>query len=1050
MKRSFSRAAAAALSLVFLCFGNAAGSEVKLDSKAFGAIQARHIGPAVMGGRITSLDAVIEDPRIIYVGSAGGGLWKSLDGGSTFRPVFEDYTMSIGAVAIDQSEPDTVWVGTGEPWPRNSTSVGTGLYKTVDAGANWKRVGLEDSERIGRIIVAPDDSQTVYVCALGHLWNDNEQRGLYKTTDGGESWERILYVDEGVGCADLAMDPQEPEILYAAMWQFRRQPHFFNSGGPGSGLHKSVDGGKSWERLQGGLPQGELGRIAVAVAPSRASRLYAMVESEKNDVYRSDDHGATWKAMKASSNVTARPFYFGLIVADPQDHERVYKPGQVLALSSDGGESWAFISAGVHPDHHALWINPRNPEHQIAGTDGGIYVSFNRGANWRFYANLPVSQFYQVRFDMAQPYNVYGGLQDNGSWTGPSRSAGGIGGHRWKNLGGGDGFHVWPDPADPDTVYWEFQGGNVSRRSLSRGDSQSIKPYPQQGEPEYRFNWNTPIHIGASSGALYVGAQFLFRSLDQGRSWTRISPDLTSNDPDKQRQSDSGGLTIDNTTAENHCTIYTISESSLEADIIWVGTDDGNLQVTRDGGKSWTDTTPNLPGSPPGAWVSSVQASRHDPASALATLDHHRSGDMSTYVFKTSDFGATWTALATDELEGYAHVVRDDLVNPDLLFLGTEFGLYISHDGGRHWARFEGNLPKTAVRDIAIHPRDHDLILATHGRGVVIIDDLTPLRQLTPEVLASNARILDSRPVYASGRSSDQRFQAGDWLGRTIPEAAHITYYLKKRHIFGDLKIEILDPAGKPVITLPGAGKRRGINRVTWAMRGRPPRSVRSPGALTAISVGPAAAEGTYTVKLTKGKEVLTGKIELVAAPGSDYSVEERRLKQETVSRLYAMQEDLAYLATSASEVRDKARKTAESIEQDDALGQSLGELSDGLDSLVKTMVATREAQGITGEQQLRERVVQLYSRVNAFGGPPTQSQLQRSQSLEDQLSRKRQAYESLIQDRLTSLNQRLQSAGLDAIEPLSRQQFESRSSSRGSAGRQWLRRFAGILPRAF
>jgi len=664
-----------------------AAAGIPIDESIFGALRARSIGPAVMSGRIAALDAVVAEPRIVYAGAASGGVWKSTNGGVSFRAVFDDHCQSIGAIAIDQAHPDTVWVGTGEPWVRNSVSVGDGVYRTVNGGDDWQRLGLEKTERIGKIVVDPADPSTVWVAALGHLWNANEERGLYKTTDGGATWQKILYVDENTGCTDIVLVPGLPNVVFACMWDFRRGPDTFRSGGPGSGLYRSLDGGKNWERLGAGLPEGELGRIAVDVSPTRPSRVYALVESADSGFYRSDDMGASWTRASEQRSVKGRPFYFALVVADPQDPDRVYKPSTRLLVSRDAGEIFSGVGGWVHVDYHALWINPKDPTHMICGNDGGVYVTRNRGGGWMHCGRLPVSQFYRVSVDSLQPYNVYGGLQDNGSWTGPSRSPGGIENADWQNLGGGDGFCVLADPLDPDIVYWEWQGGNISRKDRRSGDSKSIKPQPEADGAKLRFNWDTPIVISPTDPTrLYVGSQYLHRSTDRGESWVQMSPDLTTDDPELQRQEESGGLTVDNTTAENHCTIVTLAESPLDAKVIWVGTDDGNLQVTNDDGAGWRNVADRLPDLPAGTWVSCVEPGRHDRATAYVTCDGHRRGDMATHVFRTRDLGQTWERLTSNSLEGFARVIRQDPVNPDLLFLGTERGLFITVDGGVNWA----------------------------------------------------------------------------------------------------------------------------------------------------------------------------------------------------------------------------------------------------------------------------------------------------------------------------------------------------------------------------
>ncbi len=1031
----------AALAFTLIGLGAAADDDdsVTITSDTFGGIQARAIGPALMSGRIAAIDAVPGAPTTIWAGTASGGVWKSEDGGVTFEAVFDDDTQSIGAITVDPSNEDTVWVGTGETWVRNSVSVGDGVYRTTDGGDDWEHLGLEETERIARIIVDPSSSLRVFVCATGHLWNSNDERGVYRSTDGGASWEKTLFVDADTGCSDLAMDPQDAQILYAGMWQFRRSPDFFNSGGPGSGLYRSLDGGDSWHELTSGLPDGDKGRIAVAVAPSRASRVYALVEADDTALYRSDDLGNTFEEVTRTQSVTGRPFYFATLTVHPTDHDTVYKPDFSLAVSSDGGETFTspFIGGGgaVHGDYHAVWVNPARPSEIIVGTDGGLYISHDEAHHFIMARSLPVSQFYHVSVDMEQPYNVYGGLQDNGSWMGPSRSPGGIRNHDWKNVGYGDGFWVFPDPTDSDILYSEYQGGRLLRVRKSLSEIQSIHPYEGEGEEELRFNWNAPIHLSETHpGRMYYGAQYLFRSHDRGDSWERISPDLTTDDPQRQRQEESGGLSIDNTTAENNATIYAISESPLDDRTIWVGTDDGRLQLTQDGAETWTDVFTNLPQAPEGTWVSSVQASRHQEGRAFATLDGHRTGDMTPYVFRTEDFGTTWQSLASDNLEGYARVVREDVVNPDLLFLGTEHGLWLSLDGGLEWARFEGNMPPVAVHDIVIHPREHDLVVATHGRGIYIIDDLTPIRALTTETLASNAALLPARPAQMRIGASLQDFGADDeFVGRNPREAAIITYWLKKRHIFGDLKIEVYDHDGELIKTIPGE-KRVGINRVAWPMRLKPPK-VPPASSLVPAFVGPRVAEGSYTVKLIKGKDTYEGQVELVADARSPHSAEDRALQQVTAMQLYKDLENMTYLIDSVVSVRDAARERAEELEEKSRLAEALNAWADDVEAFRAGIVSTSDEGRLSGEEELREKIGDIYGAVSGFDGRPTDSQLARAESLRAELAAETETFAELTSDRLYELNHKLEKADLEPITIPSRDEWEAEEEGAAPSG---------------
>ena len=824
------------------------------------------------------------------------------------------------------------------------------------------------------------------------------------------------------------MDPQEPSILYAGMWDFRRQPDMFRSGGPGSGLYRSRDGGETWQRMTRGLPSGHLGRIAVAVAPSRPSTVYAVVEAKKTALYRSDDLGESWRETNDSFNVQVRPFYFAHITVDPIDHERVYKPGYSLTFSTDGGKTFSGSitgGGGVHPDHHALWIHPKDPAMMITGTDGGAYQSFDRAQRWRFLGVLPFSQFYHVNYDLDVPYNVYGGLQDNGTWIGPSQAPGGVTNHHWKPIGGGDGFAVTTDSVEPDFVYVESQGGRVVRYRRSTGETKEIYPYAQEGESKLRFNWNTPIVASPTQkGTVYLGSQYVMRTSDRGDSWERISPDLTTNDQSRQKQLASGGLSVDNSSAENYTTIITIAESPKNSAVIWAGTDDGNVQITRDGGKSWTNVAANVKGVPARTWVSRVEPSHFDENTAYVTFDGHRTGDMKTYVFRTRDAVKTWEALATPDLKGFAHVVREDRVNPGLLFLGTEYGLFVSVDRGKGWAQFRENFPPVPVYDVAIHPREGDLIVGTHGRGIWIVDDLTPLRAVTNETLAKDVAFLPSRPSLLKIPSYEGRSEGDNaWSAGGLDDVASISYYLKKRHIVGDSKIEIYDESGTLVSTL-AAGKRKGINRVDWPMRLKAPRM--PSGSSIVFSggsfFGPRAAAGKYTVKFLKGKETYTTTVDLVPDPRATYTAEDRALQQKSVRRLYDMLADFTFLTERVRTLRDQATARAAKLGGGEA--RRFRDYATKLDDTYKTLVATREGGWLSGEEQLRERIGALYGAVNIYDGRPTASQL-----AETEVVAAKASWCDGATKELTALNRTLTARKLEPLAVLSREQWEKQQS---------------------
>ncbi len=1006
-----------------------------LDAGVLSGLGARNIGSATMSGRVAAVAGRTKGGKTtLFVGAASGGVWKSLDGGTTFQPVFDkNPVQSIGAITIDPSHSSTVWVGTGESWMRNSVSVGDGIYKSTDGGETWTNMGLRDSEHIVRILARPDNGDVVYACVPGKLWSDGAERGVYKTADGGKSWKKVLAGSNlSTGCSGLTMDPKNPDVLFAGLWDFRRKGWTFRSGGEGphaasgSGLFRSADGGTTWTELSdttaAGLPVKPWGRVEVVVAPSDSKIVYALVESEHSALYRSSDGGKTWEARDRSQGMIWRPFYFGRLVVDPTNADRLFKPGGDLTASEDGGRSFSSSSGrGSHGDWHDVWIDPENTKRVVGGDDGGLWLSKDGGSRWWKAQNLPVSQFYHVAVDARDPYQVYGGLQDNSSWVGDSAYPGGISNARWENLYGGDGFWTIPDPTDPDAVYAEAQGGYIARVDRRTHNGRDIQPKGGYNE-KLRYNWNTPIATSPTQkGTLYIGAQFLFRSRDRGESWERISPDLTTNDPEKQKQEESGGVTVDNSSAEEHTTIYSISESPLDANAIWVGTDDGNVQLTRDAGKSWANVAGNVKGLPRGSWVSWVEAGRFEPATAYAAFDRHTFGDLSPWVYKTSDWGRTWKRIVAPEqgVRGYAHVIKEDAVDRSLLFLGTEFGLWISPDAGATWARFEGgDFPSVAVRDLQVQTRENDLVLATHGRGIWIIDDLTPLRHLMREVLGQEAAFLPGRPVQ-------QRIPAGggwpegdaSFEGRNPTGGAVVTYYQRTRHLFGPIQIEVLDAAGKVVDTI-SPSKRRGINRVAWSMSVKPPRVPRAAQIAFNASQGPRVPPGTYTIRLTKGGQSIETKLEIGVDRRASYTAADRAEQFRAVMQAHALFNRMSDLADRLDSASARAGERAKALPAGDALARKLQAVAEKVAGLKRKIVATKEGGAITGEERIREHLDTAYGALMSWEGKPPRYQVERVEVLGRELSDVEKEFDTLLGSEVAAVDTELKGRKLEPIAP--------------------------------
>jgi photosystem II stability/assembly factor-like uncharacterized protein len=918
--------------------------QTNLNSSYFQTLTARALGPSTMSGRITAIEGIVTSDQLnLYVGTAGGGIWKSQNGGVSFSPVFDKYNQSIGAIAIDKTNPRTVYAGTGESNMRNSVSIGDGLFKTTDGGANWQKVGLDSTEHISKIIIDPNDNKTIYVAAPGPLWSSSTHRGLYKSTDAGKTWKKALYVNDETGCADIAIHPTNPKIIIASFWQFRRKPFAFESGGPGSAMFKSTDGGETWTKISKGLPEGNLGRIVLSINPSKPDEVLAIVEAKIPGLYLSKDGANSWEKLAATENITARPFYFSTLVFDPKDPKRVYRPAFDFAYSKDGGYSWSnTIIGGVapHADHHALWINPANTEQMYLGTDGGVYISQNKGVSWQFLNNLPVGQFYHVSTDNEPTYHVYGGLQDNGSWMAANSSAGGVSSADWFDLNGGDGFWVQPSPLNAKIVFAESQGGNANRIDLTTGLASSIKPQKQAGDEEHRFNWNTPIVIGNSTKKLangkpvfnlYMANQYLYQSKDEGRSWTKISPDLTTNDKAKQKTEESGGITGDNTSAENHCTIFTVTQNPNNEMQIWVGTDDGNLQMTNDGGKTWTNKAPEVwkTGIPKGTWVSSIEISKLNPKRIYASFDNHMYGDHQTYIAMSLDGGNTWKRIVSTEFSGFAHVVREDLQNENILFVGTETGLFISLDAGKTFMRskYQGMPWYNLVRDLKIHPKTGDLVIASHGRGVYVIDDLQPLRDLAKNDIEKEHLFFkpaDFPYDFAPQLPSTGSNIAG-WTEAGKALLPSFNYYLKQKS--NDIvKFEIYDATGKKIKDLNGSNN-KGLNKVYWPLTSNPPKVAK--GGFIAQSMvfysgvyGPKVPTGKYKVVMKVDGKSYDQMINILPNDAKGFSAANVARLYNQSTRMFQLHENLAVLVDSldktlvgwqkiANPSADQVKKTA-------------------------------------------------------------------------------------------------------------------------------------------
>jgi photosystem II stability/assembly factor-like uncharacterized protein len=1056
-----------------------AGSVDKLKNLEF-----REIGPATMGGRIDDFAVLESSPNVVYVGTASGGVWKTTNNGTTWEPVFDKESVStIGDIAIAPSDPSIVWVGTGEPNNRQSSSWGDGAYKSLDGGKTWKKMGLEATRHIGRIVIHPRNPEVVYVAALGHLWGPNPERGVYKTSDGGKSWSQALKINEDTGVSDIAIDPESPDTLYAATYERRRTPFGFNGGGPDSAIYKTTDGGATWKKLTKGLPYengGETGRIGLDIYRKNSNIVYAVVQHEKGGTFRSEDKGETWKKM---GDTNPRPSYYSQIRIDPNNDLRIWELGAPMFLSEDGGKTFSTQRVQkIHGDFHAMWIDPADSNHMITGSDGGIHWSYDAGKTWDFINTIAIGQFYEIGLDNEKPYHICGGLQDNGSWCGPVQTLtrDGIANEDWQVIHGGDGFYAAIDNVEPWIVYTESQDGYIDRRDLRTDQQHSIRPEAKAGEPHYRFQWNSPVAVSAHNHTtIYYGGNYLFKSTDRGDNWTRLGGDMTTGVDRNKLQI--FGKTPDKSTLSRHDgvqeypTITTFSESPLTPNVLWVGTDDGNVQVTRDAGKTWKNVAARVPGVPRGTYVSRVVASKTGEGAALAAFDGHRSDDYNVYIFATNDYGESWKAIRNGipESAGSVHVVREHPRSTNLLFAGMEFGLWVSWDRGANWTALKNSFPTVPVDDIEIQARENDLVLATHGRSIWVLDDMTPIEKMDANVTGSPLTFFMPRAA-TSWHLRNRRWSAGQkmFLAKNPPYGAILNYYLKEalpaepakkdkedkdkkdaaaekpkedasavtaEKKEGKVKITVLDKDGKPVREFDGPGA-AGVNRTNWDLRWDPPAEP-TPEQQEAIAAGygfgprgPIAEPGEYTIKIKAGEKDAAQKVSVEEDTRVVISLADRAARWEAISQLYAMakttdkdRRTIQGLQTALKTAREQWKKDAgksNATKIPDDIVKAADELQKRMDGVAAKFIREREGLGNAGPplewkpEPLPNQAQELLADLDGFVAAPDGQQKEKLAELTPLVSEASAQVKKLAEEELPALNKKMNEAGIPHIVP--------------------------------
>src|SRR5262245_18790286 len=1004
-------------------------SDIRVAPQLLGGLQWRSIGPAMFGGRVADVAGAPGNPNLLFVAHSSGGLFKSTNGGVTFESIFNDgNTISIGAIAVAPDNPDVIYVGAGEGAVRNSISFGDGVYKSTDGGKTWRHLGLKDSERFARIVIHPANPQIVIAAAMGHAFGPNEERGVFRSTDGGATWQRTLYVNATTGASDVTFDPHDPQIVYAGMYDYLRQPWHFRSGGAGSGLYRCGDGGMTWKKLtdpamKSGLPGARLlGRSGVAVSRSNPNVVYALIEAQEDGaLWRSQDRGKSWQVVSNERRINNRPFYYTQVRVDPADENRVYTLSGSFNISTDGGRTFRTTpGASMFGDHHALWIDPTNPRRLLCGTDGGFFISNDQAARWDFVNNMPMAQPYHVGLDMAEPYNVLGGFQDHEIWRGPNERWNQVGVREgdWRRLRYmADGMYTIPDPRDPNIVYFNGHFGDITRIDMRTGEERYIQPYPpgptgeSAGANQYRFNWNSPVLMSPSDpDTLYFGGNVLFKTMDGGATWQVISPDLTTNNLEKQKSS-GGPISFDNTRAEFHCTITALAESPRDRNVLWAGTDDGNVQLTRDGGKTWTNVVANIKGAPDNGWVPAIHASHTEAGAAYVAIDNHRLNDFAPYAFMTTDYGKTWRKI-TDGLRGYTHIVAEDPREPSLLYAGTELGIFASFDRGAHWTDLRLGAPPLAVVDLKVHPRDNDLVIATHARGFYILDDATPLQQLARALDKPAALFKPMRATRYTPASDTSVLGNRVWVARNKPYGAIINYFLKEA-AGGAVELSIHDATGALVRRLNGA-RRAGLNRVVWDLEEAACEQAQSAGRRFRAEGGNGvrALPGEYKARLTVSGQTLEESFTVRLDPRVTASLAELELQLRENRRLAAMQCAIAGALNQLQTIDAQLSKLAQSGADAATKGEAAA-----LQSELKTIAA-----GLGGDPRnpdhpnIRGKLNWLVIQVGGYSGRPTNAQLEWISRYNSQLDQLLAQFAAARRERLVKLNARLQAANLPQI----------------------------------